>query len=79
MPRSAVLWMLTGFLLAATVPVAFGAYGLHRESVYAAALPSGTGACGMGSFGAMIIMIVGGPFCGMIGGIVGWVASKLNF
>ena len=75
--RSKSRWVLTGGIIAAALPVLFGAYGLHRESVYAAAQPPGVGACGMGTLGALIIMIVGGPFCGLIGGLVGWIACKV--
>ena len=70
--------MMTGFALAAAIPMAFGAYTLHRESLYTASLPPGTAACGMGTLGAWIIMIVGGPIFGLIGGIVGWVADNFR-
>ncbi len=76
--RSTFRWVLTGFIVAATVPVILGAYGLYRESVYVASLPPGVGACGMGAFGSLVIMIFGGPFCGMIGGLVGWIACKVS-
>ena len=78
-PRSTNRWMMTGFVLAASIPVAFGAYILHRESVYYASLPPGTAACGMGSLGALVIMIFGVPVFGLIGGTVGWVASKIRY
>ena len=74
-PRSTNRWMMTGFVLAASIPVAFGAHILHRESVYYASLPPRTAACGMGSLGALVIMIFGVPVFGLIGGTVRWVVA----
>ncbi len=75
--RSTFRWVITGSLLAAAVPVALGAYGLHRESLYAASLPPGTARCGMGALGALMIMFAGGPFCGVMGGAIGWIGCKI--
>lgn len=69
--RSAFRWVTTGSLLAAVVPESFTAYELHREFTYAASLPPGTAACGMDALVALMIMFMGGPFCGMIGGTIG--------
>lgn len=76
-PRSVSRWVLIGCLLAAAGPVALGAYGLHRESVYAASLPPGTPMCGNGMLMALAVMIVGGPLFGLVGGFFGWLASKV--
>ena len=76
-PRSSSRWIGTGAILAAACPMAFGAYGLYRESIYAATLPPGTGACGMGAMAALIFIFVGGPFCAVVGGFAGWIGSKI--
>lgn len=75
-PRSTTRWAFSGAVIAALFPVAFGMYALHRESVYAASLPPGTGACGMGTLAAMVIIVVGAPSFGIMGSIVGWLGSK---
>lgn len=75
--RSSLRWVITGCILAAVFPFTYGAYGLHREFVYAAELPPGTAACGMGSLAALTVMFVGGPFFGVIGGLVGWLGFRI--
>ncbi|MFN7291253.1 MAG: hypothetical protein ACK506_13270 [Pirellula sp.] len=67
-PRSTFRWVGTGSILASACSIAFGAYGLYRESNYAATLPPGTGACGMGALAALIFIFIGGPFCAVVGG-----------
>lgn len=75
--RSISRWVWTGSVLTAACPVTFGAYGLYRESIYAATLPPGTGACGMGALAALMFIFIGGPFFAMIGGMAGWIGSKI--
>ncbi len=75
--RSSFRWIGTGSILAAACPIVFGAYGLYRESTYAASLPPGTAACGMGSLAALMFIFVGAPMCGLMGAIVGWIGSKI--
>jgi len=74
-PRGYKYWPLIGFLIFASVPVAFGFYGLRRESLYYALLPPGTAACGMGSLGAMIMIVFVGPIFGFVGATCGWIIS----
>ena len=69
-------WPLLGFLIFASVPVAFGFYGLRRESLYYASLPPGTAACGMGSLGAMVLIVFVGPIFGLVGAACGWIVSR---
>ena len=78
-PRSSARWALVGGLAGAAVPIALGAYGLHRESVYAASLPPGSYGCGMASLGALVVMVGGGPLGGLLGAVTGWIASKIRF
>lgn len=81
-PPSTLRWVLIGFMIGASIPVAWGAYMLYRASLYAASLPPGTAQCGMGSLAAMIVMIVligSAPICGLVGGFVGWIASLTRY
>ncbi|MEQ1831072.1 MAG: hypothetical protein ABL921_34310 [Pirellula sp.] len=77
--RSRKHWKTIGFLIFAFVPVACGMARLHHESVYYASLPPGTAACGMGSLGGMMMIVIGGPFLGLIGAAVGSIASRFNW
>lgn len=77
--RSRKKWKTIGFLIFAFVPVACGIARLYRESVYYASLPPGTAACGMGSLGGMMMIVIGGPFLGLIGAAVGSIASRFNW
>lgn len=70
---------MIGFALGAAVPVAFGMYGIHQHNIYVASLGPNEGACGMGALGAMAMIFVIGPFCGMIGAGSGWIASGINW
>jgi hypothetical protein len=78
-PRSTFHWMLVGSLIAATVPLVAGGVTLYNESVYSAALPPGTGACGMGVLAGLILIVIGGPVFGLVGGGAGWLLSKVRF
>ena len=61
-------------------PIVCGLARLHHESVYYASLLPGSAACGMGSLGGMMMMIVlGGPAFGLIGAIVGSIASRFDW
>jgi hypothetical protein len=61
-----------GFVLTAAVPVAFGLLVLRSELTYSASRPAGTGSCGMGLLAAVMLIAVGGPLVGTMGGLVGW-------
>jgi hypothetical protein len=63
---------LMGFVLTAVVPVAFGLLALRNEFAYSASRPAGTGSCGMGLLAAVMLIAVGGPLIGTIGGLGGW-------
>ena len=77
-PRSTLKWVTMGFVLAATIPFGFAVYGSVRESWAVASMPPGP-RCGMGSFATVIMLGIGTPCFGCIGGAVGWIASKLHF
>lgn len=78
-PRSRWRWAVIGFALGAAVPVAFGMYGIHQHNIYVASLGPNEGACGMGALGALAMIFVIGPFCGMFGAGSGWIASGINW
>ena len=78
-PRLRWRWALLGFTIAATAPVAFGMYGMHQHRLYIASLGPNEAACGMGALGALAMIFVIGPFCGMIGGCAGWIASGIDW
>ncbi len=82
-PRATWKWVLGGCLCGAVIPIAFSAYLFHRDSVYLASLPPGSGPCGIMLLGALIgkvlIIVVGAPLGGLLGSLVGWLASKLRF
>lgn len=63
---------LMGFVLTAAVPVAFGLLALRSEWTYSASRPAGSGSCGTGLLAAVMLIAVGGPFFGTIGGLGGW-------
>lgn len=68
---------LMGFVLTAAVPVAFGLLALRSEWTYSASRPAGTGSCGTGLLAAVMLIAVGGPFFGTIGGLGGWLIGIL--
>ena len=74
-------WVLTSCLMGAAVPIAFVAYTFYQEYVYDTSMPPGNRPCGLIVFVCFVvkvcIVIVGTPICGMIGGLVGLVASKV--
>ena len=70
---------MIGFTVGAAAPVAFGIYGMHQHNIYVASLGPNEAACGMGALGAMAMIFVIGPFCGMIGAGSGWIASGINW
>lgn len=74
-PRSRKRWAITGLIVGMAVPVAFGAYELHRAAAYHASLPPGTAACGMSALSATMTIVVIGPIFGLIGAVCGWIAS----
>jgi hypothetical protein len=78
-PRSRKHWTTIGFLIFSLIPIFYGLARLHHESVYYASLPPGTAACGMGSLGALVIIIFGVPVFGLIGGTIGWVANRIRY
>lgn len=77
-PRSTLKWVAMGFVIAASIPLGFAVYGSVQESWAAAAMPSRP-RCGMDSIATMIMLGIGTPCFGCIGGAVGWIASKVPF
>ena len=74
-PNLARRWALIGFACGASLPVAYGLYGMQHHFVYIASLAPGETACGLGALGSMAMIFVVGPICGMIGALasqVGW-------
>jgi hypothetical protein len=74
-PKSALRWAWIGFVCGASLPVAYGVYGMQHHFVYIASLAPGEAACGMSALGSMAMIFVVGPICGMIGALasqVGW-------
>ena len=61
-PRSRMRWAMIGFALGAAIPVAFGFYSFHQQSIYYASLAPNEGACGMGTLGVLAMILVIGPF-----------------
>ncbi len=55
----------------------FGLARLHHESTYYVSLLPGTAACGMGTLGGIVMIIVGGPVCGLIGAVFGSIAHRI--
>ncbi len=78
-PRSTERWAMIGFVLGATLPNGFGAYGIHQHSIYVASLAPGEAACGMGALGSLAMIFVIGPFCGMIGAASSWAAAAIDW
>ena len=65
--------------LGAAVPVAFGSYGMYQHNIYLASLGPNEAACGNGALGALAMIFVVGPVCGMIGAGSGWIASGIDW
>ena len=78
-PRSRARWTIIGFALGAAVPVAFGTYGMHQHNIYLASLGQNEAACGTGAIGAMAMIFIVGPVCGMIGAGSGWIAAGIDW
>ena len=70
-------WALIGFLLGAALPVGYGIYSVHQFRLYVASLPPNTIACGNAVLGAFVLILVVGPFFGMIGAAFGWLAAAM--
>jgi len=68
-------WAITGLIVGTAIPVALGAYELHRAATYHVSLPPGTAACGMSALGAIMLIVVIGPIFGLIGAVCGRIAS----
>ena len=78
-PRSKWRWALTGFALGASLPVGFGIYGMQQHYAYVASLGPNEAACGTAALGFLTLIVVVGPFCGMIGAASGWIASGIDW
>lgn len=65
-------WALMGSVMAAALPIAFGLLALRSELAYAVPRPPGVAKCGMGALAAFMMIVIGGPLFGAIGGVVGW-------
>jgi purine-cytosine permease-like protein len=75
--RSVSKWTLIGFVAGSSIPIVFGLISMHTQAAHNAALPESERiACGMGEFGAMIIMAVGAPALGVMGATIGYGLSK---
>ena len=72
-------WALIGFAVGAAAPATFGLYGMQQHYAYVSSLGPNEAACGMGALGAIAMIVVAGPFCGMFGATLGWVTSGINW
>lgn len=68
--KSIVKRWLTGFGIGASIPAAFGGYGLYQFSLFIASLPPDGVACGSGAIVPMILILFGAPLPGLIGAAV---------
>ena len=68
---------MTGFAFGAAAPVGYGIYGMHQHNIYVASLGPNEGVCGMGALGALAMIFVIGPFCGIVCAGLGWIASGI--
>jgi hypothetical protein len=75
-PRSTLKWVATGFVITAFIPLGFAVYGAVQES-WAAAAMSSRPRCGMDSIATMIMLGIGTPCFGCVGGAVGWIVCKV--
>ena len=77
--RARKRWILIGFALGASVPMAFGMYGIQQHYIYISTLGPNEAACGMGALGALAMIFVVGPFLDTIGAVSGWIASEVDW
>jgi hypothetical protein len=68
---------MTGSMVGIVLPAAWGCWILHDLAVQSAALPPGTGQCGMPGVFAWFLILFGWPFGAFIGGLLGFVAGGM--
>lgn len=67
-PRSPLKRVIIGALLAGSLPLLLGVYGLSQFWAYTTSLPPGTAACGNGALGPLFLIVVVAPILAAIGG-----------
>ncbi|TWU60764.1 hypothetical protein Poly51_10450 [Rubripirellula tenax] len=72
------LFVIWGFVVGASLPVALGLFQLHSISVYNASLPPGTATCGNPVVGALALIFFLGPFGGFVGAVIGGAISAVT-
>ncbi|MEZ6144445.1 MAG: hypothetical protein R3B91_03220 [Planctomycetaceae bacterium] len=74
---------IIGFVLGATIPIAYGIYIIDRTHSYweSFANDPNTGFCGMPIVGAWVIIFAGGPIGAMCGAMIGRIGARsiVNF
>lgn len=68
-------WVLTGFATGAAVPIGLGVYELYRYYIHLEPAIPGQGNCGSGAIVPLLLIVVVSPFLGMLGGVLGRIAS----
>ncbi|MCA9026337.1 MAG: hypothetical protein KDA86_14110 [Planctomycetaceae bacterium] len=70
---------IIGFVLGATIPIAYGIYIIDRTHSYweSFANDPNTGFCGMPIVGAWVIIFAGGPIGAMCGAMIGRIGASV--
>lgn len=66
--RSRLKRFMIGSLIAASLPLLLGGYGLSQFWAYTVSLPPGTARCGNGALGPLFLVLFVAPLFGMLGG-----------
>lgn len=72
--------MIVGCIICSAGPVAIGVWRIWHEIDYRASLPQvpNSASCGMSMLGALAILFVVSPACGVVGAAAGFAVSKLR-
>lgn len=76
-PRSSCFWVVVGITISACIPVIIGVIRIYNARAYNASLPSDLPRCGANALLTVIIIFAGAPLCGILGALIGWIASKI--
>jgi len=76
-PSTSCFWGVAGLTISASVPVIIAVIRIYNARAYNASLPPDLPRCGANALLTVVIIFVGIPLSGILGALIGWIASKI--
>lgn len=76
-PSTSCVWGTAALTISASIPVIIGMVRIYNAWEYNASLPPDLPRCGANALLTFVIIFVGTPLCGILGALIGWIASKI--